>query len=136
MAHESGEAGAANEALLALGRQLGEARLEVISLNNLAILTFHLQETEPARARTLLEEARGVAEEAGLEEALVETECNLADVMAYFAGEFEHSTPLAEMALASARAIGEERPDLIARALWTLARVENFRGRLEDLRPM
>jgi len=131
MADESGKARAAYEALLALGRQLGEARLEVISLNNLAILTFHLQETEPARARTLLEEARGVAEEAGLQEALVETECNLADVMAYFAGEFEHSRPLAEMALASARAL-EERPDLIARALWTLARVENFRGRLEE----
>jgi len=131
MADEWGKARVAFEALLALGQQLGGARLEVVSLNNLAILTFHLPETEPARARTLLEEARRVAEEAGLEEALVETECNLADVMAYFAGEFEHSAPLARKALASARAL-EERPDLIARALWTLARLENFRGRLEE----
>jgi tetratricopeptide (TPR) repeat protein len=104
----------------------------VVSLNHLAILTFHLPETEPARARTLLEEARRVAEEAGLKEALVETECNLADLMAYFAGEYEHSAPLARKALASARALDLERPDLIARALWTLARLENFRGRLEE----
>src|SRR5829696_9238754 len=103
---------AAYEALLALGRELGEARLEVISLNHLAVLAFPQQETEPARARTLLEEARGVAEEAGLEEALVETECNLVDVITYGAGEYDHSRPLARKALASARALGEERPDL------------------------
>jgi tetratricopeptide (TPR) repeat protein len=129
---EWGKARAAYEALLALGRQLGEARLEVLALNNLAILTFHQPETEPARARRLLEEARGVAEEAGLKEALVETECNLADVMTYGAGEVEHSGPLARKALASARALEEERPDLIARALWTLSRLEMFRGRLEE----
>jgi tetratricopeptide (TPR) repeat protein len=78
-----------------------------------------------------LEEARKVAEEASLTEVLVETECNLADVMAYWAGEFEHSGPLARKALASARALEEDRPDLIARALWTLARLELLRGRLE-----
>ena len=73
-----------------------------------------------------------MAEEAGLMEALVETECNLVDIMAYSAGEFEHCGPLAQKALASARALEEERPDLIARALWTLTRLELFRGRLEE----
>jgi tetratricopeptide (TPR) repeat protein len=117
--------------MLALGRQLGEPRLEVISLNNLAILTFHQPETEPARAKALLEEARGVAEEAGLKEALVETECNLVYIMSFWAREYEHSRPLARKALASARAL-EERPDLIARALVTLARLELTRGRFEE----
>jgi len=126
---ERGKARAAYEALLALGRQLGEARLEVVSLNNLAVLAFY-QETDLSRAKALLEEARRVAEEAGLEEALVETECTLAVVMTLRAGEFEHSGHLARKALASARAL-EERPDLVARALWTLARLELFRGRLE-----
>jgi hypothetical protein len=42
-----------------------------------------------------------VAAEAGLTEALVESECTLADVMTYSAGEYERSGPLAEKALAS-----------------------------------
>ena len=79
-----------------------------------------------------MEEARRVAEEAGLKEALVETECNLADVMSFWTGEHEHSAPLARKALASARALEEERPDLIARALWTLARLELIWGSLEE----
>jgi tetratricopeptide (TPR) repeat protein len=128
---EWGKARAAYEALLALGRQLGEARLEVVTLNNMAILAFHQPETDSSRAKALLEEARRVAEEAGLEEALVETECNLVELMTLWAGEYEHYGPLAEKALASAQAL-EERPDLIARALWTLARLELFRGRFEE----
>jgi tetratricopeptide (TPR) repeat protein len=132
MADEWEKAQAAYETMRALGRQLGEARLEVVSLNLLAILTFHQQETDPPIVRRLLEEARRVAEEAGLKEALVETECNLADVMSYWTGEHEHSAPLARKALASARALEEERPDLIVRALWTLARLELIRGSLEE----
>jgi DNA-binding SARP family transcriptional activator/tetratricopeptide (TPR) repeat protein len=126
------KAQAAYETMRVLGRQLGEARLEVISLNLLAILTFHQQDTGPPTVRRLLEEARRVAEETGLEEALVETECNLADVMSYWTGEHEHSAPLARKTLASARALEEERPDLIARALWTLARLELIWGSLEE----
>jgi tetratricopeptide (TPR) repeat protein len=129
---EWGKAREAYEALLALGQQLGEARLEVVALNNLAILTFHQPETDPPRAKALLEEARQVAEEAGLNEALVETECNLAEVMYYWAGEFERSGHLARKALASARALEEERPDLLARALWTLGRLELIRRRFEE----
>jgi tetratricopeptide (TPR) repeat protein len=129
---EWGKAREAYEAILALGRELGEARLEVLSLNHLAVLTFPQREADLSKAKALLEEARRVAEEAGLEEALVETECNLVDIMAYSVGEFEHCGPLARKALASARALEEERPDLIARALWTLTRLELFRGRLED----
>jgi tetratricopeptide (TPR) repeat protein len=53
------------------------------------------------------------------------------DVMSFWAGEYELSRPLARKALASARAL-EERPDLLARALWTLARLEMHRGRLEE----
>jgi DNA-binding SARP family transcriptional activator/tetratricopeptide (TPR) repeat protein len=120
----------AYEAMLALAREVEEARLEVGALNNLAVLAFH-QESDPPRARRLLEEARGVAEEAELEEWLVETECTLADVMTYGSGAFERAGRLARKALASARAL-EVRPDLIARALETLARLELFRGRLEE----
>jgi DNA-binding SARP family transcriptional activator len=118
------------EAMLALAREVEEARLEVGALNNLAVLAFH-RESDLPRAWSLLEEARGMAEEAELEEWLVETECTLADVMTYGAGEFERSGRLARKALASARAL-EVRPDLIARALETLARLELFRGRLEE----
>jgi tetratricopeptide (TPR) repeat protein len=120
----------AYEAMLALAREVEGARLKVGALNNLAVLAFH-QESDPPRARRLLEEARGVAEEAELEECLVETQCTLADVMTYGAGAFEHSGRLARKALASARSL-EVRPDLIARALETLARLELFRGRLEE----
>jgi DNA-binding SARP family transcriptional activator len=119
---------AAYEALLALGRELGQARLEVVSLNHLAVLDYHQGDIH--LVRTLLEEARTVAEEAGLVEALAETECNLADVMTFWVGESEHSRPLAKQALASARAL--KRPDLLARALVALARVEVFRGRLKE----
>jgi tetratricopeptide (TPR) repeat protein len=132
LTNEWGKARVAYEALLALGRELGEARLRVIALNHLAILTFHQRETDPPTVRRLLEEARGIAEEAGLKEALVETECNLVDLMILWAGEFEHSGRLARQALASARALEEERPDLVARALLTLARLEQFKGRFED----
>jgi tetratricopeptide (TPR) repeat protein len=113
--------------MLALGQQLVEARLEVLSLNHLAILCFSQQEPDLPKAKALLEEATRVAEEAGLQEALVETECNLADLMTLWAGEHEH----ARKALASARAL-EERPDLVARALLTLARLELTRRRLEE----
>ena len=118
------------EAMLALAREVKVARLEVGALNNLAVLAFR-RESDPPRARRLLEEARGVAEEAELDEWLVETECNLADVMTYGAGAFERSGRVARKALASARAL-EVRPDLIARALETLARLEMFRGRLKE----
>jgi tetratricopeptide (TPR) repeat protein len=117
------------ETMLALARELGEARLEVITLNHLAVLVFH-HESGTSKVRALLERAGRVAEEAGLAEALAETECKLADLMAARAGEFEYSKPLAEKALASARAMG--RPDLAARALTTLARVETFAGWLEE----
>jgi tetratricopeptide (TPR) repeat protein len=75
-----------------------------------------------------------VAEEAGLKEALVETECNLADFVSFRAVDFEHSRPSAEKALASARAL-VERPDLIAQTLCALARLETFAGRLEKSAP-
>ena len=68
----------------ALAREVEGARLEVGALNNLAVLAFH-QESDPPKARRLLEEAR-VAEEAELEEWLVETECTLADVMTWGGG--------------------------------------------------
>jgi DNA-binding SARP family transcriptional activator len=128
MSDEWRQSRAAYEALLALGRELGEARLEVVSLNHLAVLEFH--QGDIRLVRTLLEEARTVAGEAGLEEALAETECNLADVMTFWVGESEQSRPLAQQALASARAL--KRQDLVARALVALARVEVFRGRLEE----
>jgi DNA-binding SARP family transcriptional activator/tetratricopeptide (TPR) repeat protein len=131
MADEWEKAKAAYETMLALGRDLGEARLEVVALNSLAILALpHQREADLPKAKALLEEARGVAEEAGLEEALVETECNLADFMTLWAGEHEHAGPLARKALASARIRG--RPHLVARALLTLTRLELLRGRFEE----
>jgi tetratricopeptide (TPR) repeat protein len=126
------KAQAAYETMRAVGRQLGESRLEVVSLNHLAILTSHQQGTDPPTVRRLLEEARQVAEEAGLKEALVETECNLVDVAVLRTGEHEHSASLARKTLASARALEQQRPDLIVRALWPLARLELIWGSLEE----
>jgi DNA-binding SARP family transcriptional activator len=119
------------ETMLALAREMGEARLEVITLNHLAVLVFH-HEGDTSKARALLERAERVAEEASLAEALAETECKLVDLTAVWAGDFEYSEPLAEKALASARAL--DRPDLVARVLTALARLESFAGRLEEAR--
>jgi DNA-binding SARP family transcriptional activator/tetratricopeptide (TPR) repeat protein len=121
----------AYEAMLALGREAGEARLEVIALNNLAILSFRQQDADPPRAKGLLKEARRVAEEAGLKEALVETECNLVDLMSFWAGEYENSNALARKALSSAGVL-EERPDLVARILWMYTTRAFARGRFEE----
>jgi hypothetical protein len=82
MADEWEKARRAYQTMLALVSETGEARLEVVALNYLANLAFR-QEANPAGARTLLEEDKRVAEEAGLTEELAETECNLVDVMVY-----------------------------------------------------
>ena len=129
IADEGEKARGAYEELLALGRQLREAKLEVLSLNHLAVFEYH--QGDDRKVRAFLEEARRVAEDAGLEEALVETECNFAEVMAIHPRDYEHSGPLARKALASARTL-QERPDLVARALATLARVGVFSGRFEE----
>ncbi|HET6659187.1 MAG TPA: AAA family ATPase [Rubrobacter sp.] len=129
MTDEREKARAAYEALLAVGRRLGEARLEVLSLNLLAVFDYHQGDDQKTMA--LLEEARRMAEDVGLLEALVETECNFAEVMAIHPRDHEHSGPLARKALASARTL-QERPDLVARALATLARVEVLAGRFEQ----
>jgi tetratricopeptide (TPR) repeat protein len=129
MADEWRKARAAYETMLALAREVGEAKLEVISLNHLAVLAYH-QEADARRVRALLDEARRVAEEADLKEALAETELNLADAMAFWAGEYEYFGPLAQKALATARTL--VRLDLVARALAALARLEMFAGRLEE----
>jgi tetratricopeptide (TPR) repeat protein len=50
--------------------------------------------------------------------------------MAIHPRDYGHSGPLARKALASARTLG--RPDLVGRALATLARVEVFAGRFEE----
>ena len=129
MADEWEEALEAYEAMLAFARRAGEARLEVVALNHLAGYLFH-HEADPGKATALLEEALKVAEEAGLQEALAETQCNLAMVIIFQPGEFGRSGSLAEEALASARALGH--PVLVARTLTALARVEAFAGRLEE----
>ncbi len=117
------------ETMLAVARERGDARLEVTTLNHLAVLVFH-REGDTSKVEALLEGARRVAEEAGLAEALAETECKLVDLTATWGGEFEYAKTLAEKALASARAL--ERPDLLARVLTALARLEMFAGRLEE----
>jgi DNA-binding SARP family transcriptional activator/tetratricopeptide (TPR) repeat protein len=122
------EARTAYETMLDFARKTGEARLEVVSLNHLAVFLFH-KENDPRRVTALLEEARRVAEEAGLAEALAETECNLVDVTVLRTGDFVRYRLLAEKTLASARAM--ERQDLVARVVTTLARLEYSVGRLE-----
>jgi predicted ATPase/DNA-binding SARP family transcriptional activator len=119
------------ETMLALAQEMAEARLEVLTLNHLAVLIFH-HEGDTSKVRTLLERARRIAEEASLAEALAETECKLVDLTAVWAGEFEYSKSLAEKALASARAL--ERSDLVARVLTAMARLESFAGSLEEAR--
>ncbi len=129
MAEEQDKARRAYETMLDFVREAGDARLEVVALNHLAVFLFH-HEGNLRRVTVLLEEALKVAEEAGLEEALAETECNLVDVTLLRTGELESSRRLAEKALASARALG--RPDLVARALDALARQGMLAGRLEE----
>ncbi len=126
MADEWEKARTTYETMLALARETREARLEVVALNYLANLAFR-QEADPTRVRTLLEEAKRVAEGAGLTEVLAETECNLVDVMVYQTGEFGRFRPIAEKALASARAL--DRQHLVARALSTLTRLETWAAR-------
>ena len=128
MAEEHDEARTAYETMLAFAREVGDAGLEVVALNHLAVFSFH-HEGNLRRVTVLLEEAMKVAEEEGLVEALAETECNLVDVTALRTGEFEASGRLAEKALASARTL--RRPDLVARALDALARLGMLAGRLE-----
>src|SRR3712207_9487651 len=53
LAKEWEKAQAAYETLRTLGRQLGEARIEVVSLNHLAILTSHQQDTDPPTVRKI-----------------------------------------------------------------------------------
>ena len=129
MADEWEKARAAYEAMLAFAREAGEARLEVVALNHLAGYLFH-HEADPRKAAAFLEEALKVAEGAGLGEALAETRCNLAMVIIFQPGQSGRSRSLADGALASARALG--RPDLVARTLTALARVEVTAGRLEE----
>jgi tetratricopeptide (TPR) repeat protein len=128
MADDWDKARAAYETMLAFAREAGDARLEVVALNHLAVFLFH-QENDPGRVTALLEEARGVAEGAGLAEARIETECNLVDVAVVQAREFERLRPLGEDALTSARAA--ERWDLVARVSAALALLETFAGRLK-----
>jgi hypothetical protein len=105
MAEEQDKARAACETFLTSARKAGDARLEVVALNHLAVVLFH-HEGNLQRVTGLLEHARRVAEKAGLAEALAETECNLVDVTVLRTGDFERSRLLAEKALTSARALG------------------------------
>jgi hypothetical protein len=109
MADEWEKAHATYETMLAFAREAGEARLVVISLDHLAAFLFD-KEHDTRRVTALLEEALKVAEEADLAEARVETECNLVDVMTLRTREIERSRPLAEKALASARAVEQPGP--------------------------
>ena len=129
MAEDQDKARKAYETILAVAREAGDTRLEVVALNHLAVFLFH-HEGNLRRVATLLEDASKVAEGAGLEEALAETECNLVDVTVLRTGELEDSRWLAEKALTSARTLG--RPDLVARALDALARQGMLAGRLEE----
>ena len=71
-----------------------------------------------------MEEALEVAREARLTDASVETACNLASLMVYRPREFGPARLLAEETLATARNL--KRPDLVARTLATLSRLETW----------
>ncbi|CAA9455735.1 MAG: hypothetical protein AVDCRST_MAG58-1447 [uncultured Rubrobacteraceae bacterium] len=116
------------ETMLAFARDSGSAKVEVIALNHLAVYSFHHKGDIPG-AKALLEEAMEVAKEACLTEVLVETACNLAGLMVYRPAETGPSRLLAEEALATARNL--KRPDLVARTLSTLARLETWASRFE-----
>ena len=116
------------ETMLAFARDSGAAKVEVIALNHLAVYSFHHKGDIPG-AKALLEEAMEVAKEACLTEVLVETACNLAGLMVYRPAETGPSRLLAEEALATARNL--KRPDLVARTLSTLARLETWASRFE-----
>jgi tetratricopeptide (TPR) repeat protein len=116
------------ETMLAFARDSGAEKVEAIALNHLAIYRFH-HEGDIPKAKTLLEKAMEVAKEACLTEVLVETACNLASLMVYRPAETGPSRLLAEETLATARNL--ERPDLVARTLTTLVRLETWACRYE-----
>jgi DNA-binding SARP family transcriptional activator/tetratricopeptide (TPR) repeat protein len=116
------------ETMRVFAQDSGAAKGEVIALNHLAVYGFHHKGDIPG-AKMLLEEALEVAREACLREVLVETACNLASLMIYRPEETGPSRLLAKEALATARDL--ERPDLVARTLITLARLETWASRFE-----
>ena len=128
LAEEWDKARLTYETMLAFARDSGAAKVEVIALNHLAVYSFHHKGDIPG-AKTLLERAMEVAKEACLAEVLVETACNLAGLMVYRPAETGPSRLLAEEALATARNL--ERPDLVARTLSTLARLETWTSRFD-----
>ena len=128
LAEEWDKARLTYETMRAFGRDSGAAKVEVIALNHLAVYSFHYKGDIPG-AKTLLERAMEVAREACLAEVMVETACNLAGLMVYRPAETGPSRLLAEEALATARNL--ERPDLVARTLSTLARLETWASRFE-----
>ena len=63
----------------------------MLSLNHLAVFDYH--QGDDRKVRALLEEARRRPRDAGLKDALVETECDLAEVMAIHPRDYEHQAP-------------------------------------------
>lgn len=110
-------------------RDAGEPTVECIALNHLAVLTAG-RSFDVKGATALLEEALEVAEKGSEQAALVETECNLAEMVGSYGWEPGPALPHAERALALARESG--RPELLARSLRALARVAAHAGRWEQ----
>jgi tetratricopeptide (TPR) repeat protein len=97
-------------ALEGVGGPNGEESELKLPLNHLAIPTFQ-QEADLPNARALLEEARRVAEEAGLKEAVAETECNLVDLIALGAGDMQGRLREGIRIAREALGISRELPD-------------------------
>ena len=129
LTYEWEKARATYETMCAFARESGAAKVEVIALNHLAVYRLHREGDIPG-AKLLLEEAMEVARKARLREVSVESACNLASLMVYRPTETGPSRLLAEEALATARDL--ERPDLVARTLSTLARLETWASRFEE----
>jgi DNA-binding SARP family transcriptional activator/tetratricopeptide (TPR) repeat protein len=115
----------AYEELLAYGRQKSLPRLINKTLNHLAILALQQPYDRP-KARTLLEEAWHIAETSQDQQALAETEWNLAQITAMVWLDPKRALPHGEHALLLARASLDQ--ELEARSLCLLGWIHLLEG--------
>jgi DNA-binding SARP family transcriptional activator/tetratricopeptide (TPR) repeat protein len=127
LAQDPAQAGAAYRALRALAQQWCLPRAKIGALSHLAMLAARAGDR--ATARTLLEEALGVAEASGDRPALVEIETHLADIAQSDPVAAPEALQRGEHALALARELGQ--PHLVAASLHALSYVAATMGDYE-----
>jgi DNA-binding SARP family transcriptional activator/tetratricopeptide (TPR) repeat protein len=119
----------AYEELLAYGQQKPLPRLASKSLNHLAVLALQQSYDKP-KARALLEEAWHIAETSQDQQALAETEWNLAQITALVWGDPKRTLPYVLHALSLARESRDQ--ELEARSLCLLGWIHLLEGDFQE----